>query len=287
MRRILDNPERLIDLMREVAATEILPRFQSLDAADISEKRPGDLVTVADRAAEAAFARILPALLPGSRLLGEEGFEADPSTLTALAGDAPVWIVDPVDGTHNFANGRPPFTVIVALAHKGRTLAGWIVDPIADEAVLAIAGEGARFAPAASGFAPIRMPNPPKGIAEARMTAGERLRTRMQRAAEEIPGARLPRFVARYRCVGREYMDIATGRLDLARYGGRLKPWDHAAGSLIVREQGGRADTVAAELPYQPAPEISSQAIGVSVTPELWPDFHTLVERADGLAHAG
>lgn len=287
MRRILDNPERLIGIMREVAATEILPRFRALGADEIFEKTPGDLVTVADRNAEDAFAKILPPLLPGSLLLGEEGFEADPTRLQALAGDDPVWIVDPVDGTKNFAEGRAPFAVIVALAHKGRTLAGWIIDPITDEAIYALAGEGAAFAAPGAGFQPLTAPVAPNRLADARMTAGEPLRKRMQRAVRELPGAHLPRFVTRYRCVGREYMDIATGRLDLARYGGRLKPWDHAAGTLIVREQGGRADLVAQQTPYQPRPEIASNSIGVSVSTDLWPDFRTLIATADGLTHTG
>lgn len=285
MRRILDNPERLIAIMRDVAATEILPRFQSLGQGDIDEKRPGDLVTVADRAAEDRFTDILPTLLPGSLVLGEEGYEANPHSLNALAGDAPVWIVDPVDGTYNFAHGKPPFTVIVALAEKGRTLGGWIIDPMADDAVFAVAGEGVFHAPRGEGFSKLLRPDAPDSFADAKMTAGERLRRRMQRAADSLDDAILPTFVDRYRCVGREYMDVALGTLDLARYGGRLKPWDHAAGCLIVRESGGRAETIDTEKAYQPQPVISSKAVGVSGSASLWPAFRALVERADDMSH--
>lgn len=269
--------------MRDVAATEILPLFQSLGSADIDEKSPGELVTTADRRSEEAFKRLLPPLLPGSTVLGEEGYDSNPASINALNQDAPVWIVDPVDGTHNFAHSKPPFTVIVALAVKGRTLGGWIVDPIVGDAVFAVEGEGAGYAPANEGFARIANVPAPADVASSRMTAGVRLRGRMERALGEIEGAVLPIFVERYRCVGREYMDIATGALHLARYGGRLKPWDHAAGSLIVRESGGVASVVDVDQPYMPTAEISSRAIGVSINRMVWPPFRDLVARADGL----
>lgn len=269
--------------MREVAAAEVLPRYRTLGTADINEKRPGDLVTTADRMSEEAFRRLLPPLLPGSRVLGEEGYETDPASLELLNGDAPVWIVDPVDGTYNFAHGKPPFTVIVALAAKGRTLGGWIVDPTVGDAVFAIEGEGAAYAPADAGFSAIAGERSPSDLAASRMTAGIRLRKRMETAAAGMDGVKLPIFVDRYRCVGREYMDIATGMLELARYGGRLKPWDHAAGALIVRESGGVASVVDKDEPYMPRAEITSRAIGVSINGTVWEPFRDLVARADGL----
>lgn len=269
--------------MRDVAATEVLPRFQTLGTADISEKRPGDLVTTADRMSEEAFKRLLPPLLPGSLVLGEEGYETDPASLQLLNGDAPVWIVDPVDGTYNFAHGKPPFTVIVALAAKGRTLGGWIVDPIVGDAVFAIEGEGAAYAPADASCSAITAAGSPSDLTASRMTAGAGLRKRMEKIAAGTEGTQLPIFVDRYRCVGREYMDIATGKLELARYGGRLKPWDHAAGALIVRESGGIASVVDKDEPYMPRAEITSRAIGVSINRDVWEPFRDLVARADGL----
>lgn len=110
-------------IIREVARTEILPRFGRLTAADISEKNPGDLVTVADRAAEEALTRRLTGLLPGSLVVGEEAVAGDPGVLARLAGPEPVWIIDPIDGTHNYATDNPRFTTLVALAQGGRLLA--------------------------------------------------------------------------------------------------------------------------------------------------------------------
>src|SRR6185437_14383172 len=100
-------------LIRETAAIEILPRFGTLASGDIREKGPGDLVTVADTAAEQRLTRLLEEAVPGSVTLGEEAAAADASCFDRLAGAAPVWIVDPIDGTGNFVRGQTAFAVIV------------------------------------------------------------------------------------------------------------------------------------------------------------------------------
>ncbi|MBI3512493.1 MAG: inositol monophosphatase, partial [Proteobacteria bacterium] len=138
----LPDAARVATIIREVAAAEILPRYQALRASDIREKAPGDFVTAADLASEAALTRRLTELVPGSVVLGEEAAAADPSVFDRLDGDAPVWVIDPVDGTINFAKGRPGFVVIVAWIHRGRTLAGWIHDPLASVMVTAERGGG-------------------------------------------------------------------------------------------------------------------------------------------------
>lgn len=280
MRNILEQPSIVLEIMRDVAETEIMSRFRDLKAADISEKAPGDLVTVADQQSERAFGERLPALIPGSEILGEEGYEADPSTLQALAGDAPVWIVDPVDGTFNFAHGKSPFTVIVALVNHGHTRAGWILDPLTGEAVWAVEGEGAQFANQ-NQPAPVQISRPGKSYAETKLTAGVKLRKRFERAADELSDVALPAIVDRYRCVGREYMDIALGKIDHASYGSKLKPWDHAAGCLIVRECGGRADHIDSQTPYTAEPDISWRTIGITGDTRHWNEWHALVQQAD------
>ena len=107
MQNILDRPEQVLSIMRDVAADEILPCFNKLNAADISEKKPGDLVTIADKASEEALRKRLSALLPGSVLIGEEDFESNPKSLQRVAGEAPVWIVDPVDGPITLRTENP------------------------------------------------------------------------------------------------------------------------------------------------------------------------------------
>jgi hypothetical protein len=112
----MDRADLLRDLgaiLRDVAFREILPRFRALAASEVHSKGttddPDDLVTSADHAAEEVLLASLPALVRGSRAIGEEGAAADPSQLERLREDAPVWIVDPLDGTRNFAAGREPF----------------------------------------------------------------------------------------------------------------------------------------------------------------------------------
>ena len=130
-------------LMRAVAEAEILPRFRSLDDRESWEKRSGAVVTVADERAEAALSDGLAAILPGAGIVAEEASETAPETLDALGRPGPVWIVDPIDGTANFAEGKACFAVIVALAVDGETVAGWIYDPVAGSAAVAERGAGA------------------------------------------------------------------------------------------------------------------------------------------------
>src|SRR5262245_2136493 len=111
----LPDIDRVREAITEVAAQEIMPRFCNLAAADI-RKKPGDeTVTVADEAAEHALTHRLHDLLPGSLVVGEEAAAADQGVLARLGGDEFVWVIDPIDGTRNFANGKPDFGVMVAL----------------------------------------------------------------------------------------------------------------------------------------------------------------------------
>lgn len=91
----------------------------------MEEKSPGELVTVADREAEAWLTPRLAALVPGSRVVGEEAVEADPSLLEGLEGGV-AWLLDPVDGTSNFARGEARFAMMAALLRDGEALAAWM-----------------------------------------------------------------------------------------------------------------------------------------------------------------
>ena len=154
---MLPDIDRVSTIIREVAEAEILPRFRCLAAADVREKGPGDLVTVADEESERQLTRRLMELVPNSAVIGEEAVAVDQKVLDRIFDDAPVWIIDPVDGTSNFASGKPAFGVIVAYARRGETVAGWIHDPLGKRMAVAMKGEGAwsgsdrlRTAPAAS-----------------------------------------------------------------------------------------------------------------------------------------
>ena len=101
------DPDRVAAILRETAETEILPRFRTLASHEISEKNPGDLVTVADQASEAMLTRRLADLIPGALIVGEEAHEVSPEALGEINDGPWAWIIDPLDGTHNFAHGTP------------------------------------------------------------------------------------------------------------------------------------------------------------------------------------
>ncbi|HEY9538637.1 MAG TPA: inositol monophosphatase family protein, partial [Kiloniellaceae bacterium] len=130
-------------LIEEIAAEDVLPRFQALAAHEIHEKAAGEVVTVVDVAVEKRLTARLTDLLPGSLVVGEEAVHAEPALMDQLASDAPVWILDPIDGTRNFAHGRPVFAIMVALAQGGESIAGWILEPVSGRFGIAERGAGA------------------------------------------------------------------------------------------------------------------------------------------------
>src|SRR5690349_15407064 len=124
--------DRVEAVLREVAAELVLPRFQHLAEGDIHEKSPGDLVTVVDRETETALGGRLADLLPGSLIVGEEAVAADHLVLERIGDPGPVWVVDPIDGTGNFAAGREPFALMVALLRGGIPVLSVIYEPVPD-----------------------------------------------------------------------------------------------------------------------------------------------------------
>src|SRR3954454_9281730 len=123
------DSQRVAELMRETAAAELLPRFRNLAKEDVRQKRPGDFVTVADVESEQRLASGLARILPGVPVVGEEAVEKDASLLDLIGrpGES-CWIVDPLDGTSNFAAGRDTFAMIICLVHDCEAIGGWILD---------------------------------------------------------------------------------------------------------------------------------------------------------------
>ncbi|MFB7452199.1 inositol monophosphatase family protein [Streptomyces sp. NPDC056194] len=229
------------EAVRKAAAAEIMPRFRQLAADDIVEKNgPHDLVTVADRAAEAHLTASLTALLPGSVVVGEEAVHADPSLYEALCGDAPVWIVDPVDGTRQFVHGDPGFCTLVALAKHGEVLASWTFAPALDQFAVAVRGRGATL----NGQA-IRSGSPAPGEVLEVATSHPDYTTPDQKRALlglAVEGVR-PRPCG---SAGLEYLAVARGELAGTAFSWEYA-WDHAAGLLLVAEAGGATTTIAGE----------------------------------------
>jgi fructose-1,6-bisphosphatase/inositol monophosphatase family enzyme len=221
------------DLIRDVARDIVLPRFRHLADGEVHEKAPGEIVTIADQESERALTAGLMRLLPGSVVVGEEAVAADPQVLRRLDDAGAVWLVDPVDGTANFAAGREPFAVMVALLRDGAAVASWILDVVGGRMVVAEAGAGA-------------------------FVDGEQVRTRSDKPpADELVGAVMGRYLPaglRFQvaqraeglgtvltgrhCAGYEYPAIVDDSQQFSLFW-RVLPWDHVPGSLVVVEAGG------------------------------------------------
>lgn len=219
--------------VRAAAAAEIMPRYRQLAAHEIVEKNgPHDLVTTADRLAEEHLTASLSRLLPGSVVVGEEAVHADPTVYESLSGEAPVWIVDPVDGTRQFVRGEPAFCTLVALAHHGETLASWTYAAALDEMAVAVRGRGATL-----NGAPLHAGSPEPGAALRVAMSHPDYTTDAQKRA--LLGLRTEGIDVRpCGSAGLEYLGVARGDLDAVAFNWEFA-WDHAAGLLLVTEAGG------------------------------------------------
>jgi len=222
----------VLAVMQDAARRAILPRYQSLAAHEIDAKAADDVVTIADKEAELILADGLARLLPEAAIVGEEAAHADPALLDRL-GDALCWIIDPVDGTNNYAAGKPPFGLMVALSQSGETVAGWILDPLSGRLCHAHRGAGAfvgdeRIVARSTGAAP-----PIAAISLVFMDQSKREAMKAHIAPHyslvDIP-----------RCAAEQYPRLVLGTNDVSIFE-RTLAWDHAAGVLFVNEAGGKA----------------------------------------------
>jgi fructose-1,6-bisphosphatase/inositol monophosphatase family enzyme len=218
------------DLLRFAAQRSMLPRFQALNESEIAMKGEDDPVTVVDREVEEFLTEALTKLSGDVAVVGEEAVAADKSVLNRLSG--PCWIIDPLDGTANFTEGKPPFGIIVALADGGKAVAGWLYDPNSDRLCHAKEGEGAfidgdRISARPTGE------DPP-------VAAISRLFLDDERRAE-VDATIAPHYtlVDIPRCAAEQYPRLALGENDISTFECTL-PWDHAAGALWLNEAGGK-----------------------------------------------
>lgn len=222
------DPQRVAALIGEAAETIVLPRHRQLEDEDIQEKRKGDLVTIADLESESWLTARLTELLPGSAVVGEEAVFADPGVLDWLKSDGPVWVVDPIDGTWNFAHGKDAFAIIVALRYGGETVMGWICEPALGGMAIGERHAGVTMDDRRVEFAADRPVRPPL-----RGTAARYLRERAEVADPAIVAE-----VFRSSSAGHEYALMLRGERQFSAYT-RLLPWDHVAGTFLMGEAGG------------------------------------------------
>jgi fructose-1,6-bisphosphatase/inositol monophosphatase family enzyme len=248
-------------LIAEIAAQEIQPRFRKLAAHEQREKSPGDIVTIADERAEAALTPRLLDLLSGSIVIGEEAAAKDPELVKRLSHDQVAWIVDPVDGTANFAAGKPDFCSMVALVRGDELIASWIHLPNTGQTAMAEHGGGAHF----DGQALPKL-YASSGQLTGVMGVGKRSNPDLFERTSALH--RDVRQVPSLRCAGLDYLRLARGELDFVLFG-RAWPWDHAPGVLLVAEIGG-VGSHGDGSPYRPSQTLVAPGVLTARSAKLW-----------------
>ena len=228
------DTQAVLDLVLEVSAAVVEPRFRALEDGEVMEKNPGDLVTVADREAEVLLTAALNEAYPDALVLGEEAASADPSLLDRYAVADHAFTVDPVDGTKNFVRGSKDHAVMVAEVRTGEVVRSWIWHPQHRVAYVAERGAGA-WRDGERLVRPEREPDTaPRGVTSHQPWVGL--------ALDGLPPLELT-----WVSCGIDYARLAEGAADYVLYRGvtvsgqrRGLPWDHAPGSLLLSEAGGR-----------------------------------------------
>ncbi|MGC9127148.1 MAG: inositol monophosphatase family protein [Acidithiobacillus sp.] len=223
-------------ILRQAAERFILPRFHEVVC---SRKPDGSVVTSADLDSQDFLQAMLASRYPELPLLGEE--MTRPQQERLLARDVPLWCLDPLDGTSNFAAGVPIFGISLALLQGGQAIAGWVYDPIRDELFTARAGHGATLNGQA--LMPREAPSLDKAVG---VVDYKRLtRALSLRLIDERPFHSQRNFGSSVL----EWCWLAAGRYHFYLHGGQ-QLWDRAAGALILTETGGSLSTlVGAPLP--------------------------------------
>lgn len=227
----------LATMLAEAAETEIMPRFRRLGAGDIRQKTSAaDLVTEADVNAERLITARLLERYPSAMIVGEEACSDNPALLQGLGEANLAFVIDPVDGTFNFASGMPLFGVMLAVVVKGETVAGIIHDPVGKDWLIGAKGAGSHIKHSYGSLekvavaAPVPIAEMTGSVSWQYMTEPER--SRLARNQTKT----LSQFA--YRCAAHEYRLLASGHAHFVVYN-KLMPWDHLAGALIHAEAGG------------------------------------------------
>ncbi|MSP82997.1 MAG: inositol monophosphatase [Alphaproteobacteria bacterium] len=210
------------------AARRLIRDFNEVEQLQVSRKGPADFASAADLMAERTLKTELAKARPGAGMLAEES-AAEPSR------DGTRWIIDPLDGTLNFLHGIPHFAISIAFESQGDVVAGLVFDPIKNETYWAENGRGAYV-----NDRRLRVSSR-KYMEDALIVHGQ---------AEPGPADRAPFWaeiegviaagaaVRRFGAAALDLAYVAAGRFD-GYWEAGVKPWDIAAGALIVREAGG------------------------------------------------
>ncbi len=256
MSATLPNLDELVLLVTEAAQQELRPRFRHVRQ---KLKRNGTVLTEADLAMDWRLNEALGRRWPGIRFLSEE-MPADEQMALLRDAQGPLWCVDPLDGTSNFAAGLPFYAVSLALIMDAEPVLGLVYDPERDECFAALKSKGA-------------------WLNGSRLTA-RRFAIPLHRTVALVDFKRLPSHLARalackapygsQRNLGAcalEWAWIAAGRGHVYLHGGQ-KLWDRAAGALVLSEAGGYAATLEGKSSLEPS--LGATAVVASGDPVLF-----------------
>lgn len=215
--------------LRRLAAELVLPEFEKRSAHTGQVDQPAEIASLVD----ARLRKLLPAILPGSRVISAASYRGGAQPRPAELGAGEVWLINPLDGARNFLAGLPLFAISVALLRNGEPIAAWMHDPLQGVMTVAEHGAGAYLegrrleiahsAPGISGMS---------GVIATNDLPEPQRKTWLRRAlqlAQVLPGTR---------CVATDYSKLALGPWHFALYW-RTSPWDHVAAALFLREAGG------------------------------------------------
>lgn len=230
--------DRVAAFIKDVAAEKIIPRFRALEEGHVRAKSsPTDLVTIADEEAEMELTRILKDYLPGSEVVGEEAVSSGRVQRDILSShNGPVWVVDPVDGTGNFARGEEVFGTMVALVDKGERIASWIYQIPKGRVVSAERGAGVRIDGNLINLSSIKRPSAEDDYSTMHGLVSRKFMPPSIRPYVEKTVGQLKDSTT-YMCCAWEYVMLLEGQAAFSVYK-RIEPWDHLAGVLFLEEAG-------------------------------------------------
>lgn len=241
--------DRVSEALIAVFDRVVLPRYGRLAGADVEAKAPGDLVTIADREAEAELTAWLRREDPAARVVGEEAVAADPALRAAFDAPGRLWVIDPVDGTGNFVAGNDRFGCLIAELVDGRPVRSWIWQGPQRRLFVTERGRGVRVedrpgaGPGQQGdgrridgaVTVRRLP----GVSGEEAAGGRELIGSAASAFAGLRGQGLAPPLPTARACVVDYAMLALGERDYVIHSGK-QPWDHWPGVLLLAELGGR-----------------------------------------------
>lgn len=227
-----DITDKVSEIIKDVAATEVMSRWRMLAAGDVGQKADKSPVTVADKLAESALTRRLGALLDEPVIVGEEAAEQNPHILQALSSYGTIWIIDPIDGTRSYAEGDENFGIMVALKYRGQLTHSWIYRPACNQLLVSEISAGATL----NGEV-LRLPAHPKPRHEQTIC----LSTRFWPERQRQPLAEASTDFAEccdHLNSNTTFTWLADGTVDVLLDPAR-RPWDVAPGVVLYEAMGG------------------------------------------------